>query len=268
MGIAQAETAIEKIGGVFEGAKTRPEDLNAKKYEREVSKCEVVQKKAKDKADVAREGTVVALQSCVEAGVAFVESLQKDQDKPVKMDQVRSVQQQAKAFFKQLGQSFSLLRKMRESSSKILLAQRNALQKAATAHAVLARLEWTLGEAQVEHQKAVVLEKEIRESRAVKEQALAKVEAARARAEGEEAELKKQRDELKAAREGVKEALKAAKNAEKDATHERQDLHKASSKVERQHLEMEEAKGSAVRLLKGEEYDCTQVQKAYEAQNG
>lgn len=268
MGLAQAETAIEKIGGVFEGAKTRPEDLNAKKYEREVSKCEVAQKKAKDKADGAREGTVIALQSCVEAGVAFVESLQKDQDKPVKMDQVRSIQQQAKTFFKQFSQSFSTLRKMRESSAKILSTQRSALQKAATAQAVFARHEWTLKEAQLEHQKAVASESEVRESRAVKEQALAKAESARARAEAEEAELKKQRDELKAGREGVKEAVKAARNAEKEASHERQDLHKASSKVERQHLEMEEAKGSAVRLLKGEEYDSTQVQKAYEAQNG
>merc|ERR1719161_1498265 len=108
----------------------------------------------------------------------------------------------------------------------------------------------------------------MRESVVKKEKALALAETEKIRVETLEGELKRRREELRLAVPAAKELLKAAKAAEKDAMNERQALHSKCSKVERQHLEMEEAKNSAMQTLQREKYDPTQVDKVYENKNG
>jgi len=66
----------------------------------------------------------------------------------------------------------------------------------------------------------------------------------------------------------VVEAVKAARAAEKQATQERQSLHSECSKVEKEHLQLESAKNSAVQHLQDEVYDANQVTQAYDKMKG
>jgi hypothetical protein len=264
--LGQAEKEFASISE--DGSSKKTAEFNAKKLRKERERAEGVQVKAKEKVEAARETTANVVQACVEAGVGFVESLQKAQDRPVKVDQVKAVLSQAKAIFRQFSAAFSASRRAREGHTKIVAAQRKAFQKAATSAAVYAEAARSLEDAQNEQKAAAEEEKQMRESVVKKEKALALAETEKIRVETLEGELKRRREELRAAVPAAKELLKAAKAAEKDAMNERQALHSKCSKVERQHLEMEEAKNSAMQTLQREKYDPTQVDKAYEKEHG
>ena len=59
--------------------------------ERERQRLEGLVNRASQRAESSREAVLAAVQSLVEAGMWFAESLQKTQKRPVKMEQVRDM---------------------------------------------------------------------------------------------------------------------------------------------------------------------------------
>jgi len=272
-GLAEAERTLIRHGDnekqdVESAVARKTAELNAKRFRAEKQKAETSQTRAQQKLESARDAMGAAVTGCMETGIAFAESLQRDPKQTTHKDQLRAVQTIVKAAFRQMSSTYTTLRKVRETSAKAVLARRKAVQKAAVASAGEAEAERLLEGAQLERAKADSEEAFFRDDLATKESALARVEAARINVEAEEFQLKKRRDEVKQAGPAAKEAIRVAKAAEKEARLEKEGLHSQCTKVEKQRQDMEEAKNSAMHNLRAEEYDADQVVKSYENKNG
>eukprot|EP00913_Durusdinium_trenchii_P002140 g1977.t1 len=270
--------------------------------ERDRHRLEQLVTKAQQRAETSREAVLQAVQNFVEAGMWFAESLQKTQKRPVKMEQVKAVQSSVKSAFRQLPKVWQTVKGSKEARTRLADPHRAAQGKAGLQHrkalgrlaaATLAKAE---AESQVEvqvkeHNEAETEEEHVSAERSSRESELAKAEASKQEVEAEEAEAKKRREELKASQPNLKEALKAAKLQEREADAERKALHARASKREKERcgdvgislvmiefkqtysfhlfptpLEqelLEEAKKTAVKHLKNEEYDARQVEQAY-----
>jgi len=255
-GSAPAQAAIARKGA----------ELTLKNREKEKQKIEQSHAKAQQKAEAAREAAVGAVAALAEAGAAYAESYQKAQARQdkVKADQVKAAQQATKATLRQLTSVWQALKRSREAWGKALTLKRRAVTKASTAATSEVASSLTQTGAATEYSQAGTAEALRRDRRTAAETDLAAAEAQRTAAEAEDAEGKRRRDELKAALPRAKEEIRLAKVAEKEATQERQSLHAACSKVEKAHVQLEEAKNTALQTLRDEEYDPNQVEQAYE----
>lgn len=210
-----------------------------------------------------RESVLQAVQKFVEAANWFVESFVKTETRKVKMPQVKAAQSTAKAAFRPLVSSWQMVTKAREAQSKASNARRKASTKAAASSAGRDEAELQARSAGQEHTEAEQDLLRLSELRVECESALAAAETARSAAEQEEVQAKRRRDELKAAQPAAKDAFKAARTAEKEAFGERQALHAACNKREREQVKLEEAKNTSFKKLKTEQYDSGQVEAAY-----
>lgn len=236
--------------------------------ERDRHRLEQLVTKAQQRAEASREAVLQAVQNFVEAGMGFAESLQKTQKRPVKMEQVKAVQSSVKGAFRQLPKAWQAVKGSQEAQCKAGIQRRKASSRLAAV-----TLSKTEAESQVEaqlkeHQQAEADESHVREERCARESELAAAEEMRQIVDAEEAEAKKRREELKASQSALKEALKAAKSQEREADNERKALHARASKREKEQEMLEEAKNTAVKHLKAEEYDARQVEQAYSEKRG
>jgi len=225
--------------------------------------------KALQRVETSRETVLRELQHFVEAGMWFAESLQKTQKRPVRMDQVKAVQTTVKAVFRQLPRAWQAVRTAREAQTKAAALRRKAVVRKASATVAKADAESLVEGAGTEQQQAEAEEMNLRSERSGKESDLAAAEAARQAAHQEEVEIKRQRDELKASQlPKARDAMKAARTAEREADAERKALHARAKEREKEQERLEEAKTTAVKQLKDEEYDARQVELAYEEKRG
>eukprot|EP00930_Biecheleria_cincta_P051242 TRINITY_DN3639_c0_g1_i1.p1 TRINITY_DN3639_c0_g1~~TRINITY_DN3639_c0_g1_i1.p1 ORF type:complete len:476 (+),score=103.30 TRINITY_DN3639_c0_g1_i1:175-1602(+) len=231
--------------------------------EREQLRQEQALLRIQQHAESCRESVLQAVQKFVEAGNWFVESFVKTQTRTVKMPQVKAAQSSARAAFRGLVSSWQMVTKTREAQSKASSARRKANAKAAAAAACRDEAELQARCAERECMEAEQDLLRLSELRVERESALAAAEAARSAAESEDVDAKRRRDELKAAQPAAKEAWKVARTAEKEASAERQALHAACNKREREQVKLEEAKSSSFKKLKTEQYDSGQVEAAY-----
>jgi len=236
---AEAEAALVNID---ESASKKAAELNLKSKEKDRQKAEQAQVKALQKVDAAMENILQGVQGVLDAGLALVDSFQKTQGRPVRVDQVKAAQSAAKAGFRQLYSMWQSTKRSRDNGVKMIGSRRKALQKASST--AYAELEAQKSAAEADRDHAQVQEEEQAQvaQRTEKENELTNAEALRAAAEAEETEMKQRRDDLKAARPVAQEAVRLAKAAEKEATLERQALHAKCSKVEKEQMRMEEAK--------------------------
>eukprot|EP00927_Polykrikos_kofoidii_P002538 TRINITY_DN11011_c0_g1_i6.p1 TRINITY_DN11011_c0_g1~~TRINITY_DN11011_c0_g1_i6.p1 ORF type:complete len:1682 (+),score=357.56 TRINITY_DN11011_c0_g1_i6:164-5047(+) len=240
-------------------------EFTVKSKEKERQKAEQLQVKALQKVEAAREALSTALQALSEAGLAFAESLQKTKTRSgVLLDHVKTAQVATRGVFRQINPAFQAAKKAREICIKTFLLRRKTTLKWRTSAAVDAETERSMLEADREYAEAVSMEDQHSAARVQCESAVAAAESERALAEVAEAEMNLRRDQLKAELPVAKEAVKAAKASEKEASNERQQLHTACSKVEKEASFVEEAKNSAIQSLQTEEYDSQQVLQAYE----
>jgi len=268
-GLAEAEATLAGLGPADPAendevaTKRRDTEVTQRSHTREKSRVEGLQSKILQRAEKDRESVLQALQVFTEAGLWYGESLQKTQQKPVKADQVKAVHAAVKAAFRSLKSSWEAVRKAREARVKSNASKRKVGQRLATTLVSKADFELQVSSAEREHLEAEADEAQVRAERITRESALAEAEAARSSVEQEEVDAKKQRDELKAAQPLAKDALKAARAAEKEASNGRQALHATCNKREKEQEKLEEAKSSAVKNLKEEEYDSRQVEDAH-----
>jgi len=254
-GSARAQEVIARKGA----------DLTYRNREKERTKAEQAHAKAAQKAETSREAMVSAVSTLTDAGSAFVESFQKasDAEGKIKVDQVKAAQSSAKAALRQFGTASKAVEKSRDAWAKAMQIKRKAAQKASLAS--VAEVETSIGQQGAEHEKAEAAKEEEarRVDRTQAEADLAAAEAAKSATEAEQAETVRRRDELKASMPAAKEAVRAAKLAEKEAQQAKAALHAKCSKVEKEQLQFEEAKTSAIQTLRSETYDPNQVQAAY-----
>lgn len=265
--VAEAE-CVAKVTSPGDAAMCKETEMVQRCREREKSRIEGVVSKAQERADASRNAVGDAVQVFAEAGNWFAESLVKTQNRPVKMDQVKAAVTATKAVFRPLKSSWDAVKKARNAQAKALGQRRLAKAKVAQASVSVAEAKLQARSAEEEHAEAEKEEGQLKQDRTDREAAMAAAEVAKAMAEREEADVKTRRDELKGALPAAKEAVKAAQKAEKEANAERQALHATCNKREREQEKLEEAKSTAVRNLKVEEYDSQQVQKAYDSQRG
>ncbi|CAE8591768.1 unnamed protein product, partial [Polarella glacialis] len=239
-------------------AQLRSAEVAQRSRERERKRLEELQAKAAQRSEASRESVLQALQAFIEAGLWFSDSFQKTQSRPVKMEQVKSAQAAVKAAIKPLTSHWQAVRKAREAQGKASNQRRKVTQKlsAAIASKVDAELQATASEK--EHLEATEEEAQLRAERGARESELGATEGAKAAVELEDADMKRRRDELKAAQPRAKEDLKIARLAEKEALNERQALHTQCSRREKEQMQLEEAKNTAVSTLKAEEYKTGQ----------
>ncbi|CAE8691850.1 unnamed protein product, partial [Polarella glacialis] len=264
-GHAEAEAAVTELEGEEEvSAQLRSAEVAQRSRERERKRLEELQAKAAQRSEASRESVLQALQAFIEAGLWFSDSFQKTQSRPVKMEQVKSAQAAVKAAIKPLTSHWQAVRKAREAQGKASNQRRKVTQKlsAAIASKVDAELQATASEK--EHLEATEEEAQLRAERGARESELGATEGAKAAVELEDADMKRRRDELKAAQPRAKEDLKIARLAEKEALNERQALHTQCSRREKEQMQLEEAKNTAVSTLKAEEYKTGQVSEAYD----
>eukprot|EP00435_Cladocopium_sp_Y103_P062515 s1151_g24.t1 len=236
--------------------------------ERDRHRLEQLVTKAQQRAEASREAVLQAVQTFVEAGMLFAESLQKTQKRPVKMEQVKAVQSSVKGAFRQLPKAWQAVKSSQEAQCKAGLQRRKASSRLAAVTLSKTEAESQVEAQQKEHQQAEADESQVRGERCTRESELAAAEEMRQIVDAEEAEAKKQREELKASQSALKEALKAAKSQEREADNERKALHARASKREKEQEMLEEAKNTAVKHLKAEEYDARQVEQAYSEKRG
>eukprot|EP00927_Polykrikos_kofoidii_P002535 TRINITY_DN11011_c0_g1_i3.p1 TRINITY_DN11011_c0_g1~~TRINITY_DN11011_c0_g1_i3.p1 ORF type:complete len:1682 (+),score=369.33 TRINITY_DN11011_c0_g1_i3:164-5047(+) len=240
-------------------------EFTLKSKEKERQKAEQFQAKALQKVETAREALSTAVQALSEAGPAFAESLQKAKSRSgVRVDNVKTVQVKTRGVFRQINPAFQAAKKARDICIKAFLHRRKTNQKWRSSAAVDAETERLVCEADREYAEAVSMEEQHSAERVKCERAVVAAESEKASAEVAEAEKKRRRDKLKGELPAAKEAVKAAKASEKEASNERQQLHTACSKVEKEASFVEEAMNSAIQSLQTEEYDSQQVLQAYE----
>ncbi|CAE7341034.1 CHR24 [Symbiodinium natans] len=236
--------------------------------ERERHRLDQLITKALQRAETSRENVLREVQNFVEAGMWFAESLQKTQKRPVRMDQVKAVQSAVKAAFRQLPKAWQAVRSAWEAQTKAGAQRRKVALRRATAVQAKADAEAAVQSALNEQKEAEAEEAQLRGERGAKESDLAAAEAARQAAHQREADVKRRRDELKAQQPAARDAVKAARAEEREADAERKALHARAEKREKEQELLEEAKSTAVRQLKNEEYDANQVVLAYEEKRG
>lgn len=268
-GLAEAEAALAQVNGAASdgpeaAAQKRQAELNQRSRDRERQRLEQLQAKAQQKSESSRETVLQAVQNFIEAGMIFADSFTKTQSRPVKMDQVKAAQTTAKAAFRPLSSAWSAVIKARQVQGKTSVQRRKVSSKASAAFAAKVEAELQAASAERELADATAEESQLREERVARESELSEAEASKAAIEAEDAETKRRRDELKAAQPVAKEAVKVARAAEKEAAGERQALHNTCNKREKEQLQLEEAKNTAVKTLMNEQYDATQVEQAYQ----
>jgi len=260
----EASAAVEAVGGgEAEVAAKRAAEAARRSREADSERADIARERAQQKVDAAREAVKKEIEEVVESATKFVDSFVKTTARPVRADQVKTAQSEAKGVFKQLLPAWTNAKKMRESSAKAFALRRRLALKAVEQAGVVAAAERHAHKQDGEHAAAAEEEEAFRDQRAAKEARLAELEASRDEAEADEANARQRRDGLKKELPVAKELVAAARAAEKDAVAERHDLHNKCSKVERAQHEMEEAKNSAIRALHAEEYNATQVEQAY-----
>jgi hypothetical protein len=107
----------------------RAADRNYKSWEKKIKSAESLQAKQQQLAETAWEEMSQFVQSIHEAGIAFVESFQPNEVKNPLMGAVRSVQQSARASFRQISSSAIAVRRAREGWLKAATQRRKTVQK-------------------------------------------------------------------------------------------------------------------------------------------
>ncbi|CAK0812774.1 unnamed protein product [Prorocentrum cordatum] len=268
---AEAEAAVKRFGDDAEGQNAiakKSAEINQRNREAERRKVELDHGRLQQRVEGARETLAQAAQSLLEVAQTFVDTFDKTKTRPVRADQVKTAQSAAKATCRQVVSACSAAKKAREAWGKAMVARRKAFQKVGTAAVVEAGADFCYTEASREFDEATAEEEARRQEREFCDSQAASAEQALAAVEAEVASNKQRLVELKAAQPVAKEAVNAARQALKTAASEKQTLHSACSKVEKAHMQMEEAASSAVQMLKGEQYDANQVEQAYERKNG
>lgn len=268
-GLAEAEAALAQVNGAASdgpeaAAQKRQAEMNQRSRDRERQRLEQLQAKAQQKSEASRETVLQAVQNFIEAGMVFADSFTKTQSRPVKMDQVKAAQTTSKAAFRPLSSAWSAVIKARQVQGKASVQRRKVSSKASAAFAAKVEAELQAASAERELADATAEESQLRDERVSRESELSEAEASKAAVEAEDAETKRRREELKAVVPVAKEAVKAARAAEKEAANERQALHNTCNKREKEQLQLEEAKNTAVKTLMNEQYDATQVEQAYQ----
>jgi len=275
--LTAAEEDLNKADGCFSEAEVarassesddivakKTAEMNSKSREKDRQRSEQALSKAIQKAETAFDLVSQSAASFVEMGISFVESFQKIQSRPVKMDQVKFTQVTANRFFKQIPSALKQWKSLRDGLAKTVLTRRKALHKYHASLGAAAESEKALAGVEREFAATFQEAQERRRELTEKEADLASGESARDSADLEERESKRKKDELRSVLlPAAKEAAKSAMRAEKEATAERHALHNACSKVEKNFSQMEDAMNSAVATLKAEDYDSQQVEKAY-----
>ena len=275
--LRKASKALDKLKNVMDTNSIREGEFQTAEEnllklepgrERDRHRLEQSVSKAQQRAEASREAVLQAVQNFVEAGMWFAESLQKTQKRPVKMEQVKGIQSTMKGAFRQLPKAWQMVKGSKEVLSKAGLQRRKASSRLAAVTLAKVEAESQVEAQQKEHQHAEGDESHVRGERCARESELATAEELRQAVDAEEAEAKKRREELKATQVGLKDALKAAKSQEREADNERKALHARASKREKEREMLEEAKNTAVKHLKAEEYDARQVEQAYSEKRG
>jgi len=275
--LRKASKALDKLKNVMDTNSIREGEFQTAEEnllklepgrERDRHRLEQSVSKAQQRAETSREAVLQAVQNFVEAGMWFAESLQKTQKRPVKMEQVKGIQSTMKGAFRQLPKAWQMVKGSKEVLSKAGLQRRKASSRLAAVTLAKVEAESQVEAQQKEHQHAEGDESHVRGERCARESELATAEELRQAVDAEEAEAKKRREELKATQVGLKDALKAAKSQEREADNERKALHARASKREKEREMLEEAKNTAVKHLKAEEYDARQVEQAYSEKRG
>jgi hypothetical protein len=212
--------------------------------------------------------TIAAL---VEAGTAFADALQCNQDRPLSAAALKALQQAAKSGFRQASTSWTRARQLQEAWVKASALRRRAAKKVSVSATSHAEAEAWLETVDGEHQDSLAAEERESSSRLACEQALLEAEALQSAAEVETAGQKCHRFECQANIAAARSKLKPAKVAEKQASAGRVALLNHYTKVDKGQIKMElqatessakEAR-SALSALKAEEYDANQVEEAY-----
>lgn len=267
----EAEAAVARFGDDAEGQTAiakKSAEINQRNCEVERRKAEQDQGRLQQRVEGARETLAQSAQTLLEVAQAFIDTFDKTRTRPVRADQVKTAQSTAKATCRQVVSACSAARKAREAWGKALVARRKAFQKVSTAAVAEAGADFCYTEASREFDEATAEEEARRQEREFCESQVASAEESMAAVEAEVAGNKQRLVELKAAQPVAKEAVTAARQALKTAASEKQTLHSACSKVEKAHMQMEEAASSAVQMLKGEQYDANQVEQAYKSAKG
>jgi hypothetical protein len=268
--VAEAEAAVATLGDSREGgliAASRRKDADnvRRDREKERQKAEQTQARAQKSAEVAREKALEAAQNMVEVCCkGFTESFTKTQSRPVRMDQVKTAQGNAKAIFRQVQTAWKPVATAWETWDKVAPKRRKVADKARATSAEEAEAAAAVKDAERDQAEAAAEEQRRLGERKARESELEQAEVCKAAAERKETDARRRRDELRSEKPAALDAVKNSRAAEKEAAQERLALHNNCSKVEKAHLQLEEAKSSAMQSLMAEEYDASQVEKAYQ----
>jgi SNF2 family DNA or RNA helicase len=263
-GWAVALDAERALLEIYSEPDSRPKDR---------SKSESAQEKAALRLDAHRDAVTNAVASLVESGSAFAEGLCSARDQHTTASSLKTMQQAAKANFRQLSSAWTRSKQAQETHIKLFALRRRAAQKLGQAKSACAEAKVRLEDAESEHQEALQAEEHERDQLAKFEKAAVDAEVQRSAAEAEEQAQKCRRSECKMAATSAKASLRPAKVAEKEASTGRTSLLSHYSKKEKSPIkEGQDASAksvmealSAVRALKAEEYDVNQVEEAYQA---
>jgi SNF2 family DNA or RNA helicase len=239
--------------------------------QRDRSKAESAQAKAVQRVEALRDSMAATIAALVEAGTAFADALQCNQDRPLSAAALKALQQAAKSGFRQASTSWTRARQLQEAWVKASALRRRAAKKVSVSATSHAEAEAWLETVDGEHQDSLAAEERESSSRLACEQALLEAEALQSAAEVETAGQKCRRSECQANIAAARSKLKPAKVAEKQASAGRVALLNHYTKVDKGQIKMElqatessakEAR-SALSALKAEEYDANQVEEAY-----
>lgn len=234
-------------------------------------KCEAAKEKAMQRAENARDGAAAAFTACVEAGVAFSETIQCSVGHQLSAADLKAIQQTTRLRFRQISSAWVRVRQHQEAWLKLSQLRHRSARKASAAGNACAEAEQWLQTVEEEHREALAFEEQQRASRLLCEQALLEAQGGESAAEVEHAGQKCRRSECMAAVGSAKAKLRPAKVAEKEASAGRTALLHHYSKGDKGQIKVEldaTANGaqeafSALTALKAEEYDANQVEDAY-----
>jgi len=256
--VGEAEAAATSAGQ----SAVQHESVRAAEQSRKESEQALLD--AQERLEVARLTASDALQTAVQAGMGFADAFEKTQRRSVGKDQVKAAQKKAKASFRQLSSAWQPLKKGFDGWAKALGSHRKAVQKVCSAAVTLAGADKWLADCERDHSEAKAEEERCSKARADSEAAVDSAKAALDAVEAEDVRQRRRRDELKSSITKAKQEVKSVQSLEKEARQARRTENNEYVKVEQAHLDMEDAKSSAIKNLQEEKYDADQVNQAYE----
>jgi len=228
----------------------------------ERTKAEAEHSRTKRRVEEVEGRAAQAMAAVLEAGLDLAKAL-KAVTRPLR--KLETARCSAEPVFRRLDSTWQAARQLREPWRRALALQRKSAQEASSSSATSAEAAQCVSAMDRELKAAEVDERSRRLKRETCEVEVEATRAMRDAAEADQAKWKRRRDELRGSLGSTFLDVLRSRAAMAEAASEQEALKSWCSRAENVQVNMESAISSAVKVLRGEQYNAKQVEEAYEA---